>query len=106
LPTTINARYGATVISWLGAQFNAVKGLMVDEIVSEIAIESSVGKALCWCQLRRRKSSSETYVVIKSKGGDATVWVPIELSEARKLAAYLEQITADAEPLAKPPSSL
>jgi hypothetical protein len=79
-----------TVWAKLKASGSLAKGLLLDEIVSKADVETPLGTGFLECQLRESGASGERYLVLKSTGGEATVFVPLDKSAAEQLVHFIE----------------
>jgi hypothetical protein len=73
----------------LSRTYYFTKSILVDEIIDEVDIETIGGPGYFFCQLRRNYSHSN-YIVLKSKGGEATVWVGLERESAKILVEFIK----------------
>ena len=78
-----------TVWAELKASGSLVKGLLLDKIVSKTDVETPLGTGFLECQLRE-SSASERYLVLKTTGGEATVFVPLDETAAKQLVHFIE----------------
>ena len=76
------------LIRLIGLTFNFAAKVIRDPILEEINLLTMGGKNYLFCQIRRDKNGNK-YVIIKSKGGDATVFVGIEKESVRELVTFL-----------------
>jgi hypothetical protein len=67
------------------------KSLLLDEIEDEIDVATPLGRGVLACQIRRSRKSSTQYLVIKTQGGDSTVFVPLDEKAAEEVVHFIEQ---------------
>ena len=78
-----------TVWAKLKASASLAKGLLVDKIVSKADVETPLGTGFLECQLRE-SAASERYLVLKTTGGEATVFVLLDKNAAEQLVDFIE----------------
>jgi hypothetical protein len=64
--------------------------LFSDPIVAEVDIDTPLGSGFLECQVRESQMG-ERYFVLKSRGGEATVFVPLDKAAAKQLADFIQQ---------------
>ncbi|HEV7256110.1 MAG TPA: hypothetical protein VGN97_23825 [Mesorhizobium sp.] len=74
-----------------------VAGLLLDKVVAEKEIETPFGTDLLHCQVRRPRKGGPDYLVLKTRGGDATIFVPLERKGATELVGFVRSSFLDAE---------
>jgi hypothetical protein len=79
-----------TIWTKLKASGSLVKGLLLDEVVSKVDVETPLGSGFLQCQLRESGMSGERYLVLKTHGGEATVFVPLDKNAAEQLVDFIE----------------
>jgi hypothetical protein len=79
----------STVWAKLKASGSLAKGLLLDKIVSKADVETPLGTGFLECQLRE-SAAFERYLVLKTTGGEATVFVPLDKTAAEQLVHFIE----------------
>ena len=67
-----------------------IKGLVEDPIIKERTIDTTLGKGFLECQIRQRSDGTE-YLILKTFGGDATVWVALDREGVLQLADFIKE---------------
>ena len=67
-----------------------IKGLVNDPIIKQRTIDTTLGKGFLDCQQRRRFDGTE-FLVLKTVGGDATVWVALDREGVLQLADFIKE---------------
>ncbi len=78
------------VYSHLNKNINFIKSIVGDKILSEIDIDTASGNKYFYCQVRMKKNGNK-YVVFKSRGGDATVFVGLDRKSIDSLIIFLNE---------------
>jgi hypothetical protein len=71
--------------------FVFVKSLLLDEIDTQIDIDTPIGTGFLYCQVRTSKKTSTRYLVLKAQGGEATVFVPLDETAAEQLVGFIQE---------------
>jgi hypothetical protein len=80
-----------TIWGKLKASGSLIKGLLLDEVVSKVDIQTPLGAGFLECQLRESGKSGEQYLLLKTRGGEATVFVPLDKAAAEQLVHFIDQ---------------
>ncbi|MER9313264.1 hypothetical protein NKI51_28975 [Mesorhizobium australicum] len=70
--------------------FSFAKGILSDEITSEIELETMAGNGFLTLQIRADRQG-DFYMVFKSRGGDSTVFVGLRKESAEQIVYFIEQ---------------
>jgi hypothetical protein len=73
----------------LGKSASLVKSILLDKIVDELDVETSIGHGFLNCQRRIDRKTGEIYTVIVSKGGEAAVYVRLSDAGAVDMINFL-----------------
>ena len=82
----------------LGKSFSFTKSLLKDRISAEVDVDTPIGNGFLFCQVRESSETQNRYVVIKAKGGDATVFVPLDENSAKQLISFVQLSFLDQQP--------
>ncbi len=80
-----------TFLDRLKASNSLVKDLLLDEIVAKSEIATTLGSDFLKCEIRESRSSAERYLILKSRGGESTVFVPLDEAAAKQLVDFIQQ---------------
>jgi len=79
-----------TIWDKLKASGSLVKGLLLDQVVSKVEVATPLGPGFLECQLRVSDKTGERYLILKTQGGEATVFVPLDKPAAEQLVQFIE----------------
>ena len=77
------------IVTRISASTKSIKGIIFDKIIAEVDIKTVAGNGFLFCQLRE-DSKGKRYIVLKTKGGDATVFVNLEEDSVRSLVDFIK----------------
>ena len=80
-----------TVWGQLKASASLAKGLLLDKVIAKKDITTLLGSGFLEIEVREANKSTERYLILKSRGGDATVFVPLDEPAAKELVHFIEQ---------------
>ncbi|SFT74794.1 hypothetical protein [Mesorhizobium sp. YR577] len=80
-----------TFLDRLKASGSLIKDLLLDEIVVKSEIATPLGSDFLECEVRQSRNSAERYLVLKSRGGEATVFVTLDETAAKQLVDFIQQ---------------
>ena len=75
----------------LKASASLAKGLLLDKVIAKKDITSLLGSGFLEIEVREASKPTERYLIVKSRGGDATVFVPLDEPAAKELVDFIEQ---------------
>jgi hypothetical protein len=82
-----------TMTLWeqLKATGSFIKGTLFDHVIVKKNITTPLGSDFLEVQVRETSKSAERYLLLKSRGGDINVYVPLDASAAGELVDFIEQ---------------
>jgi hypothetical protein len=80
-----------TFLDRLSSSKSLVKGLLLDEIIVKAEIPTPLGVGFLECEVREDRNAAEQYLILKSRGGESTVFVPLDEAAAKQLVDFIQQ---------------
>ncbi len=63
--------------------------ILKDKVIHELGLNSKFGPGYLSIQIKQQPTGA-TYLAVKAKGGEATVWVPLEFDEFEKAIEFVK----------------